>query len=82
MRTINGVPMLSAREVALLLDLDEDMVRAWAAEHGTAARDLPDYWVRRGVRARKRVAQRLGHAPDMLEALAVLAADRDRDGGD
>lgn len=73
---INGEPVVSTAGMALLMDVDEDALRAEIQRQRAAGREglaLPPEWIRRGHRVRKEVQLALGYEPGMKEALDYLA---------
>lgn len=70
-----GEPMVSSRELALLLGVSEAELKAHAATAGTGATKLPAEWVARG-RQRSRIYHQATGRDDMVSALAYWAGQQ------
>ena len=70
-----GAPLLSTRELSILLGVTEADIRAHSATAGNAVYRLPQEWVDRGIERRREYQQATGR-DDMLGAVEYWAGQQ------
>lgn len=74
---IDGEPVISDKGVSVLMGVPIEQIRALAMFRGRGAVNLPDEWVKAGVRRRKEYEAATGRT-DMLGALEYWSQMEDR----